>query len=153
MIKNIIKGLILLTFICFYFSFSVSAETKSEKYLGKRVPCLRTANIYSTYVLDDQTMLFETVFGVVYINRLPGRCHGLKVSDGYSYNPIAGKVCKFDLIRVLESSYGATISCGLGEFIELKGLKNIRTAMKILKDEGILEILVKEDAFKKNIKE
>jgi hypothetical protein len=123
MIKNIIKGFILFLFMCCSFSPSVFAETKGEEYLGKRVSCLRTANIYSSYVLDDQTMLFETEHGVVYINRLPDRCHGLKVSDGYSYNPTAGEICKLDFIRVLESSYGATISCGLGDFIELKGIE------------------------------
>ena len=70
-----------------------------------------------------------------------------------SFNPTAGEICKLDLIRVLESSYGATISCGPGEFIELKGIKNIRTAMKILKDYGVLEILVKEGAFKTTFRE
>lgn len=147
--KKLIHLVILvLLFICSFFSFSVFAEDNIEKYLGKRTSCLQTINIYTSYVLDDQTILFETENGAVYINRLPAPCHGLKVADGYSYNTTINQLCKHDIIRVLEYSYGATSSCGLGEFIEMKGVKNNRNARKILKDEGILEILIKEDAFK-----
>ncbi len=145
--KNILSGALALLFICFSISSYVFAENNTEKYLGKRAPCLQTINIDGSYILDDQTILFETVHGVVYINRLPSPCHGLKVSDGYTYNATINKLCKQDIIRLLENSYGLTNSCGLGEFIEMNGPKNIDEAMKILKDDGILEILVKEGAF------
>ena len=146
--KKIILKTILVLFLISSFSLFLSAETKSEKYLGKRVSCLETIRINDSYILDDQTILFKTDLGVVYINRLPAPCHGLKVADAYSYSTSINKLCKLDTIRLIESSYGATNSCGLGEFVEMKGPKNIRDAIGVLKDEGILDILVKEGAFK-----
>jgi hypothetical protein len=148
MIKKIISGALVFLFICPCFSPNAAAEGNTEKYLGKRLSCLQTVLIKDSYVLDDQTILFETDHGVVYINRLPASCHGLKVADGYSYDTSIDKLCKQGIIRLLESSYGATNACGLGEFIEMKGPENIRAAIKILKDEGILKILIKEGAFK-----
>lgn len=145
--KISLKITIVLLFIS-SFSLAISAENKTEKYLGKRASCLETIRINDSYILDDQTILFKTNHGVVYINRLPAPCHGLKVADTYSYSTSINKLCKFDTIRLIESSYGATNSCGLGEFVEMKGPKNIRDAVKILKDKGVLEILVKEGAFK-----
>lgn len=152
--KKINFGYLIVLLVLFSsFSTTAFAESKSDKYLGKRVPCIIASNVQDSYILDNQTILFRTVFNVVYINRLPDPCPGLKVADKYSHEVTIDRICKFDTIRVIEPPYGATSSCGLGEFVEFIGPKTIREAIKILKDEGVLDMLVKENAFNAPSKE
>ena len=125
----------------------VCSGTYSEKYLGGRSLCLELSTLDETRVLDDQTILFKTEMGMVYISRLPAFCPGLKAADAFSYSTSINKLCKQDLIYVLEegSSHGSV--CGLGEFIRIKGVRNLRDTVKLLRG-GVLDALIKEGAFK-----
>ena len=145
--KYIITAVTGLLVLCIIPSFNIFAESKAEKYLGKRDTCIDIIKIQETRILDDQTILFELSSNEVYISRLPNQCYGLKMADAFSYSTSLSRLCKQDIIRVLEEDTTATSSCGLGEFILLRGVKNLGSAKKLLKDEGVLDSLVKEGAF------
>ncbi len=143
-----ITGISALLLFSIFFSFNVSAESKADKYLGERTSCINIINILDTRVLDNKTILFETDMNKVYINRLPYQCPGLKMEGSFSYSTILSKLCGQDIIRVLDEAGGITTSeCGLGEFVLLKGVNNLRDAVKLLVDDGLLDKLVKERVF------
>ncbi len=124
----------------------LKAESQADKYLGERKMCLDTFRIKETLVLDDQTILFETYGGAVYISRLPVRCVGLRIAGGFSYSTSINKLCKQDIIEIVNQSPFRGTRCGLGEFILIKGVKRLRDASKLLKS-GVLEALVNEGVF------
>jgi hypothetical protein len=134
--------------ISILFSSNVLAQSKADKYLGKRTLCLDLVNIRNTRILDDQTILFSTYGEKVYINRLPASCFDLRNSDAFSYETSLDRLCRQDIIEVVENPPGQGSKCGLGKFIELKGVKRIDDAVKLLIDKGLLKELVKEGAFK-----
>ena len=145
--KQLIKFMALCFFLfCVIYQNSAFAETNSEKYLGERLSCLELSNIYETSVFDDQTILIGNNSGDVYINRLPDRCVGLRMAGAFAYKTSISKLCKQDIIKVLEEGSGLGSVCGLGEFIRFKGVKKITDAVKLLKD-GVLEALIREGAF------
>jgi hypothetical protein len=128
------------------FASSVFGESQSDKYLREREACLDVMRIKETKVFDDQTILFEAYGGTVYICRLPARCVGLKISGGFSYDGSMGKLCKQDIIRVVDVGTGPVSTCGMGEFIRMKDINRLRDAVKLLKN-GVLEGLVEEGVF------
>ena len=128
------------------FASSVFGESQADKYLGERETCLDLIKVKETKVLDDQTILFETYGGTVYICRLPARCVGLKTSGGFSYDGSMGKVCKQDIIRVVDVGSGPVSACGMGEFVRIKDISRLSDAVKLLKN-GVLEGLVEEGIF------
>ena len=132
---------------CTLFSSSVFGESPADKYLWERETCLDVVRIKETKVLDDQTILLEKYGGAVYISRLPARCVGLKMSGGFSYDASMGKLCKQDIIGVVDVGAGPTSKCGMGEFIRIKDISRLRDAVKLLKN-GVLEGLVEEGVFK-----
>ena len=128
------------------FSSSVFAESQADKYLGEREMCLNTVRIKETRILDDQTILLETYGRAIYISRLPAPCTGLKLSGGFSYDTAIGKLCKQDIIAVVEVGSGLASRCGMGEFIRIKDISRLSDAVKLLKN-GVLEALVEEGVF------
>ena len=135
-----------LLFVSTVFSSSVFAESQADKYLGERKMCLETARIKETRILDDHTILLETYGGAVYISRLPAPCVGLRIANGFSYTTSISKLCKQDIIEVVEQGRFGGSKCGLGEFIRIKGVSRLSDAAKLLTN-VILEALVEEDAF------
>ena len=128
------------------FASSVFGESQADKYLGEEETCLDVIKIKETKVLDDQTILFEVYGGAVYICRLPARCVGLKISGGFSYDGSMGKLCKQDIIRVVDVGAGPVSTCGMGEFVRIKNISRISQAVKLLKN-GVLNGLVEEGVF------
>lgn len=146
--RSIIITVLSLFCISIFFSSSALAKSKADKYLGKRTLCLDMVNIRNTKILDDQTILFSTYGGKVYVNRLPASCFDLKNSGAFSFETSLDRLCRQDIIEVVESTSGQGSKCGLGKFIEIKGVKRIDEAVKLLIDKGVLKELVKEGAFK-----
>lgn len=147
------KRFIILTVLSLFciiipYSSNALAQSKADKYLGKRMLCLDIVNIRNTRILDDQTILFSTYGEKVYINRLPYSCFDLRNSGAFSYETSLDRLCRQDIIEVVETTSGQGSKCGLGKFIELKGVKRIGEAVKLLIDKGVLKELVKEGAFK-----
>ena len=128
------------------FSSSVFAESQADKYLGERKMCLDLVRIKETRILDDQTILLETYGGAVYISRLPARCSGLRMAGGFSYDTAISKLCKQDIITVVEQGSGLGSRCGMGEFIRIKDVRRLSDAVKLLKN-GVLEALIEEGVF------
>lgn len=145
--RSIIITILILLLISTFFSSSAFAESQADKYLGKRALCLDNVNIRETLILDDQTILFETYGGAVYINRLPIECFNLHYAGEFSYVTSIDRLCKLDTIKVVEEDSGHGSKCGLGIFIRIKGVKRLNDAVELLKNNGILEALVKEGAF------
>lgn len=81
--RSIIITTLFFFFASVIFSSSVFAETKAEKILGESTSCLHLLNIKNTKIIDDQTILFETASGEVYINRLSASCAGLRSADAF----------------------------------------------------------------------
>ena len=143
--KRIITILTLI-FVSTFFSPFVFAESQAEKYLGERTTSLDLSTIRETRIFDDQTILLETYGGDVYMSRLPAPCVGLRIDGTFSYSTSISKLCKQDIIEVVEQDLDVTNKCGLGEFILIKGVSRLRDAVKLLKN-GVLEALVEEDVF------
>ena len=144
--RSIIMALSLFC-ISIFISSGVFAQSKADQILGERASCLGIQKIKETKTLDDQTILFETDDGTVYINRLPAYCTNLGFSGTFTYETSLNKLCKQDIITVVEKDLTRGISCGLGEFIQVKGVKRIREAVKLLVTDGALKELVNEGAF------
>jgi hypothetical protein len=138
----------LIIFFCVpLFSFNATAETKAEKYLGKKEMCLDTVRIKETRILDDQTVLFEERGGSFYINRLIVASPGLKIAGGFSYSSSIAKLCSQDSIKVVAPGSAPTSTALLGEFVQFKEKGTIAQIEKLL-TEGLLKDLVAEGAFK-----
>ena len=127
-------------------SSSVSAENQADKYLGEREMCLDVVRIKESRILDDQTILFETVGGAIYISRLPARCPGLRIAGGFSYETGISKLCKQDIIEVVERGSGLGSKCGMGEFVRVKDVSRLSDAVKLLGN-GVLAALIEEGVF------
>jgi hypothetical protein len=138
----------LIIFFCVpFFSINATAETRAEKYLGEKVMCIEVSRIKETRVLDDQTILFEMRGGTFYINRLPVRCPGLKISGGFSYTTSSQKLCQQDSIKVVQAGSELGGSCPLGEFVQFNEKSTVDKVEKLLND-GLLKELVAEGYFK-----
>lgn len=135
-----------LVFVGTFFSSFVFAESQADKYLGERSTFLDVGRIKETRILDDQTILLETYGGAVYMSRLPAPCVGLRIAGGFSYSTSISKLCKQDIIEVVEQGLSVPNKCGMGEFILIKGVRRLSDAAKLLKN-GVLEALVEEDVF------
>jgi hypothetical protein len=128
------------------FSIDAQAESQAEKYLVEREMCLDVSRIKESLVLDDQCIIFQTYDGRFYVNRLPVPCHGLRIANGFAYETHYEKLCKPDIIEVLDSGSATAATCALGEFVRFKYEGTLNDVRKILKD-GLLEALIQEGAF------
>ena len=94
-----------------------------EKYTatGETEQCLNLATIRQTPVLDDRHILFEMRNGTTYLNKLPYKCSGLGFEEAFSYSTSLTKLCRQDIIRVIQRGGGGVRnSCGLGPFEKLE---------------------------------
>lgn len=133
-------------FIATLFSLNVAAETKSTQYLGKKESCIDISRMKQSRILDDQTILFEMRGGEFYINRLPVRCVSLRIAGGFSYSTSIDKLCKQDIIKVVQPGSAPGTTCSIGEFVEFKEKGTIDKIEKMLED-GLLKDLISEGAF------
>ncbi len=103
---------------------SEEAQKKLAKYekTGEAVTCLPLHSVRDTDALDDYTLLVEASGGSVYLNELNGRCSGLGREERYVRRSSNARMCKGDIIRVIDS-FGTTMgSCSLGAFEKLSEL-------------------------------
>ncbi|MEN3950948.1 hypothetical protein [Iodidimonas sp. SYSU 1G8] len=97
---------------------AVAAEDKLSQWqpTGEKRQCIATYMIRETDILDNQTILFRLNGGDYYVNRLPHRCSGLKIQDGFGYT-LRGlnELCNVDTITPVG---GAAVNtpCPLGDF-------------------------------------
>lgn len=89
---------------------------------GEPVNCIQTNRIRSTNIVDDQTIDFRMSNGTIYRNTLPNRCPGLRPGDAFSYRTTQSRLCRIDVIRVINTTGGPRFgaSCGLGQFVPVK---------------------------------
>ena len=144
--QSIIIAALALFLIDTFFSSSVFAESQADKYLGERKGCLNAVSIKDTLILDDQSIIFEMYGGAIYLSYLPAECKGLWVSKAFSYTAAGSKLCKQDVIEIVDQGPFRGTRCGLGEFVLIKTVSRLRDAKKLLKD-GVLEALAKEGVF------
>ncbi len=146
--KLMITFLIPAVFLCILsVSDSVFAQSKSQQYLGKPEMCVDVSRIKETRIIDDQTILFIMKGGQRYLNRLPVKCPGLMLSNGFGYATSIDKLCMQDSIKVLSKGSAIGSTCPLGEFVPFKADMSDSAAEKLLKG-GLLNELVSEGAFK-----
>ena len=115
--------------------------------------CIPTRRLTNTAVIDDRNILFYMIGKTVYRNILPDQCRGL-AKKGFAYGNLAGSLCNFDTIRVIEGSQsGFGRLCRLGNFYEVTdddipeivALLNKRPAPKKLPSADVEEVTVKTD--------
>ena len=88
---------------------------------GETEQCLNLRSIRNTPVLDDQHILFELNGGITYLNKLPNRCSGLGFEESFSYSTSLTKLCRQDIIQVIQRGGGGIRNtCGLGPFEKLE---------------------------------
>ena len=84
--------------------------------------CVSIRRIDRTEIIDDRRIVFHMQGRDIFLNKLPRRCPGLRVSDSFSYRNQTGQLCKVDIITVLDNFGGGLTrgpSCGLGEFFPI----------------------------------
>jgi hypothetical protein len=128
------------------FSGPALAESSAEQYLGEPEMCVDVHRIKETRILDNQTILFIMRGGNRYLNRLPVKCHGLLINDGFSYELSTSRLCKQDSITALSPGSIPGNRCLLGEFVPFEADMRDQEVVTLL-EEGLLETLVSEGAF------
>ena len=91
--------------------------SKYEK-TGETVSCLSLMTVRETDIVDDYAMLVDTGRNL-YLNEMTGRCVGLSREERYLHEAPHGRMCRGDIIRVLDSFGGYRGSCVLGDFEKL----------------------------------
>ena len=130
---NFKKSVSLTAVVLFAGSAAVAAKTskvqevlsKYEK-TGESVNCLRARSLSETDVLDDYTILVEAPGGV-YLNELNGRCSGLAREERYVRDSPDARLCKGDIIRVIDTFGNMMGSCSLGAFEKLSEIEQADT--------------------------
>ncbi len=75
--------------------------------------CITLRSLRRTQIIDDRNVLFRMRGRTVYHNILPQQCGGLAREDRFSYDAQFGRLCRGDVIRVLQN--GAFGSRGMSE--------------------------------------
>ena len=81
--------------------------------------CVNLARLDSTYIVDDQTMLFYMKGKDVMLHALPGKCPSLRSEGRFMYRVMLNQLCHNDLITVIyDAGFGLMEgpSCRLGKF-------------------------------------
>jgi hypothetical protein len=81
--------------------------------------CLQAIRIDHTRVVDNQTILFYTRGGGIYLNRLSHAVIGLRKNRPFMYRTTGDQICTHDLITVLEDwgfGFRPGASAALGRF-------------------------------------
>jgi len=76
--------------------------------------CLKTRDIRSHKLVDNQTLDFQMRNGAVYRNQTQSSCSGLRFS-GYIHRSPDGSLCDYEVLRILD--HGGV--CALGTFTKL----------------------------------
>lgn len=105
---------------------SDKAQETLSKYerTGEMVSCVQLRQIEDTDALDDYTLLVELRNGDMYLNELSGRCIGLEREQRYVHQTTMTRMCRGDIIRVLDSFGNERGGCGLGDFEKLSKIDN-----------------------------
>jgi len=129
--------------------------TIAEEYLNPNTrKCIPTRTLTTTSVIDDRNVLFYMIGKKVYRNILPKQCTGL-LGNSFDYGNLAGSLCKFDTIRVIDGgrgTYGKV--CRLGDFHEvtaedipeIAALVNKRPSAKKLPSAEVEDVAVEVNA-------
>lgn len=91
--------------------------SKYEK-TGETVSCVSLMSVRDTDIIDDYAMLVD-MGRDMYLNEMTGRCSGLSREGRYVHEAPHGRMCRGDIIRVLDSFGGYRGSCVLGAFEKL----------------------------------
>ena len=98
---------------------AASEDSLADEVFGEPQRCVNTRGVSHTEILDDSTVVFHMYGSMVYLNRLPHRCNGLRRSDAFSYELRTSRLCDIDTIRAVDY-FGGTlrpgIACPLGKF-------------------------------------
>lgn len=86
---------------------------------GESVDCLPLRNIRETKPVSDYALFVQGTGGAYYINEFDDRCFNLAREKRYVHNAVVPRMCKGDVIRVLDSSGSRGSSCVIGAFEEL----------------------------------
>ena len=81
--------------------------------------CVRRSMIDTTRIIDDRTILFYMRGPNIFLNKLPRRCSGLKISGTFGYDTRTNELCNVDIIAVMQDFGGQIrpgVRCGLGKF-------------------------------------
>jgi hypothetical protein len=84
--------------------------------------CLYQAELRSTDIVDDRTILFTTRNGQAYSNALPRQCPSLRRNSLLSYTFEGRRLCAGSLFQLLEDMGGRrvpTFFCPLGNFVPI----------------------------------
>jgi hypothetical protein len=76
--------------------------------------CIKSRDIRSHKLVDDQTLDFQMKNGVVYRNQTKSSCSGLRFF-GYIHRSPDGSLCDYEVLRILD--HGGV--CALGTFTKL----------------------------------
>ena len=74
--------------------------------------CLRTRNVARTEVLSDQVILFHMRGADIYVNVLPKPCKRLSNEGRFMYETPTSRLCRGDLIKILQASPDAPLRLG-----------------------------------------
>ncbi|WDI31383.1 DUF6491 family protein [Hyphococcus flavus] len=91
---------------------------------GDVVSCLQLRQIRNTDAPDDYTLLIEAAGGDMYLNELNGRCIGLARWQRYTLRSLLSKMCRGDIIQVMDTSGRQMGSCSIGDFEKLSKIEN-----------------------------
>jgi len=81
--------------------------------------CVSLTRLDSTFIVDDQTMLFYMKGKDVMLNSLPSKCPSLRSEGRFMYRVMLNQLCHNDLITVIyDAGFGLMEgpSCQLGKF-------------------------------------
>lgn len=96
-----------------------TALAKFER-TGKVARCLSTHRIVNINAIDDRHLLIKVSPRVSYLSVLPFRCSGLRFHNAIAYRSFAGRVCRSDTFKVIETGFYSGTSCGFGRFEKLR---------------------------------
>jgi hypothetical protein len=103
-----------------------ASKVPAAEVTGEPVSCINLSQIRNTAVRDDRTIDFIMSGGRVYRNTLPNQCGSVGFDRAFTYSTSLTQLCNVDIITVLQNVGGGLMpgaSCGLGEFIPVKLIK------------------------------
>lgn len=87
---------------------------------GEMHTCVSLQQLRHSRILDNKTILFESVGKTAYLNEMPFECPQLKSMDAYAHKTSVNSMCSTDLITVIDTTLDQRLgSCSLGKFERL----------------------------------
>ena len=116
---------------------SAPAESKSLMSMDRLQPtgktqfCISGDRIKRTKIIDNETILFLTYDEGYFVHKLPRRCGGLRIANGFSFNTRGdNSLCGSNTIDVINSDGATSRFCGLGKFEKMVRTKEVSEAEK-----------------------